>query len=137
MVIYALATGDPQRRHLKNTFILIALAGLLIVSGAHAQSSTTLIGLREVFWRYVVDPSGEAAFRYMVHCRRFGLMGVEDINPFRYPLFLTDTGSISSTNRRPGAMATMHMQQGPSGLERATFVNLPLKSCTKNEVWSD
>ena len=120
---------------LKNKLILITLASLLGVPLAHAQSSTTLIGLREVYWRYVADPSGEAGFRYMSHCQQFGLRGAEDIDPFRYPFFLQETGSISSTDNRLGAMATMHVQQGPNGMVQEMFSTLlPLPWCKKGEA---
>ena len=128
-----LDVNNHEKTLMKNTLILVAFSGLL-VGVAHAQSSTTLIGPREVYWQYVADPSGEAGFLYMPHCRRFGLIGVEDINPFRYPFFLPESGSISTTDRRLGAMATMHVQQGASGLVRETFSPLPLPWCTKIEV---
>lgn len=130
-----LDVNNHEKTLMKNTLILVAFSGLLGI--AHAQSSTTLIGLREVYWQYVAAPSGEAGFLYMPHCRRFGLTGVEDINPFRYPFFLPESGSISTTDRRFGAMATMHRQQGASGLVRETLSSLPLPWCTKSEVRSN
>jgi hypothetical protein len=125
--------SNPGKIFLKNTLILVALSGLLGVPVTHAQSSTILIGLREVYWRYVADPSGEAGFRDMGHCRRFGLIGAEDFDPFRYPFFLPESGSISSTDVRFGAMATMYVQQGSSGRVRPAFPTLPLPACNKNE----
>jgi hypothetical protein len=131
-----LDVNNHGRTLLKSTLILVALSGLLGVPVAHAQSSTTFIGLREVYWRYVADPSGEAVFRPMGHCRGIGLRGVEDINPFLYPFFMPKSGSISSADRRFGAMATMYMQQGSNGLVRAAFSTVPRPRCEKNEFWS-
>lgn len=123
-----------QKTNMKNTLILVAFSGLLGI--AHAQSGTTLIGLREVYWRYAADPSGEARFSGMPHCRQFGLMGVEDIDPFRYPFLLPESGSISTNDRRFSALATMHVQHGASGAVRAMFEPLPLPWCKKSEVGS-
>lgn len=120
---------------LKNKLILITLASLVGVQLANAQSSTTLIGLREVYWIYVADPSRATALRYMSHCRRFGLPGAEDIDPFRYPFFLQETGSISATDSRFGAMSTMHVQQGANGKVREMFWTLlPLPACKNGEA---
>jgi hypothetical protein len=91
-----------------------------------------LIGLGEVYWRYVVDPSGEAGFFDMPHCRRFGLIGSEDVDPFRYPFFLPESGAILSAYRRLDAMAMAHVQQRSSGLVGETFSTLPLPWCEKN-----
>ena len=58
-------------RLLKSTLVLAALAGLLGVPVAHAQSSATFVGLGKAHLRYVTDPSGEHGwFSYdMPHCR--------------------------------------------------------------------
>jgi predicted porin len=95
---------------LKSTLILAALAGLLAVPVAHAQSSATLIGLSKAHLRYVTDPNSEHGwFSYdMPHCRRFGLGMMGDLGSRFHPHFVLDTDPMSSTDRRFGAMATMH-----------------------------
>jgi hypothetical protein len=111
--------------------------GLIRGSDSTCAKQLDFIGLREVYWRYVADPSGEAVFRPMGHCRGIGLKGVEDINPFLYPFFMPKSGSISSADRRFGAMATMYVQQGSNGLVRAAFSTVPRPQCEKNEFWSN
>jgi len=115
-------------RLLKSTLILAALAGLLGVPVAHAQTSATFVGLRKAHLRYVADPNGEHGwFSYDTpHCRRFGLGMMEDIGPRFHPHFVLETDPMSSTDRRVGAMTTMHAQQGSSGADPAMFFKLPL-----------
>ena len=108
---------------MKSTLILAALAGLLGVPVAHAQSSATFIGLSKAYLRYVADPNGEQGwFSYDVpHCRQFGMGNIEDLGPRFLLHFVFETDPMSSTDRRVGAMTTMHAQQGSSGLIRRCF----------------
>jgi len=132
----ALRAARPSRathgeRLLKSTLILAALAGLLGVPVAHAQSSATLIGLRTAHLRYVADPNGERGWvSYdMAHCRQFGLGRMEDLGPRYHLHFVLDTDPMSSTARRFGVMATMYTQQGSDVAGLATFSMLPLPWC--------
>lgn len=127
---------ETERTLLKRKLMLVVLAGLLMPPGVNAQSSATLIGLSEVYWRYVVDPSGEARFGYMPHCRPFGLMGAEDINSFRYPFFSSEIDRTALTLRRFGTTTATLVQHESRGLARATFGALPLPYCKNGEVWS-
>lgn len=124
-----------RKTPLKKFHTLIVLSGLLSIPIAHAQSSTILIGLREVYWRYAVDSSGAAGFSFIPHCQRAGLMEVENLNPFRYSFSSLETDSISSTSRWLGSTGAMRPRQELSGVDRAKFW-IPPEWCKKSEVWS-
>jgi hypothetical protein len=125
------ARGNPYGgKCLKITLILAALAGLSGAPLAHAQSSTAFIGLRETYWNYVADPSGEHGFRPIGHCQEFGLGAAQDLEPPAQPFFLPETGSTPSTDHRFGATASKHARKKPRGFDRATFLlKLPLPWC--------
>jgi hypothetical protein len=127
-----LAKANYRKTLLKIIPILAALAGLSGVTLAHAQSHTAFIGLRETYWKYVVDPSGESGFGPMQHCRQLGWRAAEDLEPRARPFFLPETGSTPSPHRRFGAMASRHAQKKSNGSDRATFfIELPLPSCVR------
>lgn len=114
---------------LLKAFILTALVNLSGVSIAHAQSTTTFVGLREAFWRDVVDPSGGVGFSYMPHCRQFGLGMMENSPPPGYPYFALNTDSTLATDRWLRGTATMRVQRAAEGPDRVTFAKLPLPWC--------
>jgi len=60
------------------------------------------------------------------HCRQFGMGNMEDLGPRFLLHFVFETDPMSSTDRRVGAMTTMHAQQGSSGADPAMFFKLPL-----------
>lgn len=119
-------------RLLKSTLILAALAGLLGVPVAHAQSSATYIGLSKAHVRYMAAPDSEhwwSTYYDMPHCRKFGLGMVTDLGPRFHSHFAIETDPMLSTDRQSGAMTTMHAQQGSSGADPATFFMPPLPWC--------
>ena len=119
-------------RLLKSTLILIALAGLLGVPVAHAQSSATYIGLSKAHVRYMAAPDSEhwwSTYYDTPHCRRFGLGMMEDLGPRFHSHFVLETDPMSSTERRFGAMATMHAQQESRSADTVTFSMPPLSWC--------
>lgn len=115
---------------MENILIVAALAVVLGVPVAHAQSSATLIGLHSNHLRHLGDSNGERLWLLgydVPHCRRFGLGMIQDIGPYFQPHFVLETGPELSGDRQYGAVATMHSLQAPGsiGPDRFSWWFLP------------
>ncbi|MGF6760616.1 hypothetical protein P3T24_000928 [Paraburkholderia sp. GAS33] len=114
---------------MNKALIFAAVLNLSGVSIAHAQGTTTFVGLREAFWRDVVDPSGAVGFSYMPHCRQFGMGMIENSPSPGYPYFALKTDSTLATDRWLRGTTALHVQQAVEGADRVTFAKPPLPWC--------